>query len=122
MKCKPVDPEKFIDGRRVHIHAWLGLMENDLHAGNTYPDFWVDIAQTYLEVRVAQNWQNTMKLLEREGKNLKEWIHFKEAFTKAYGNVNLEQVACTKLSKLSQHSLVKSYANEFQNVCAEIVT
>ena len=66
MKCKPVDPEKFIDGRRVHIHAWLGLMENDLHAGNTYPDFWVDIAQTYLEVRVAQNWQNTMKLLERE--------------------------------------------------------
>ena len=66
MKCKPTDPEKFKEGGRVRIHAWLGVVENYLHAGNTSPDFWVDIAQTYLEVRVAQNWQNTMKVLERE--------------------------------------------------------
>lgn len=122
MKCKPADPEKFKEGGRVRIQAWLGVMENYLHAGNTSPDFWVDIAQTYLEVRVAQNWQNAMRILEREGKNPKEWLHFKEALTKAYGNVNPEQVARSKLGKLSQHSSVESYANEFQNLCAEIVT
>jgi hypothetical protein len=36
--------------------------------------------------------------------------------------VNPEHVARTKLSKLSQHSSVESYANKFQNLCAEIVT
>jgi hypothetical protein len=74
----------------VPIQTWLGVMENYLHAGNTSLDFWVDIAQTYFEVRVAQNWQNTMKILEREGKHPKEWVHFKEALTKAYENVNPE--------------------------------
>ena len=71
MKCKPADPEKFKEGGRVRIQAWLGVMENYLHVGNTSPDFWVDIAQTYLEVKVAQNWQNMMKLLEEEAKILK---------------------------------------------------
>jgi hypothetical protein len=116
--CKPTDLEKFKEGERVHVQAWLGVMENYLHAGNTSLDFWVDIAQTYLEVRVAQKWQNTMKIFEREGKNPKEWVHFKEALTKAYGNVNHGHVARTKLSKLSQHASVESYANEFQNLCA----
>ena len=36
--------------------------------------------------------------------------------------MNSEQFARTKLSKLSQHSSVESYANEFQNLCVEIVT
>jgi hypothetical protein len=44
-------------------------MENYLHVDNTYPKFWVDIAQTYLEIIVAQNWHNTINLLEKEGKN-----------------------------------------------------
>jgi hypothetical protein len=55
MKCKPSYPEKFKEGGRVCIQAWLGVMENYLHDGNTSLDFWVDIVQTYLEVRVAQN-------------------------------------------------------------------
>ena len=42
---------------------------NYLHVDNTPPDFWVGIAQTYLEVRVAQNWKNTIKIRERGGKN-----------------------------------------------------
>jgi hypothetical protein len=44
--------------RRESVHPslqWLGVMENDLHVGNTSSNFWVDIVQTYLEVRVAQN-------------------------------------------------------------------
>ena len=49
-------------------------------------------------------------------------MHLKEALIKTYGNVNPEQVAHTKLTKLSQHSSVESYANEFQNLCAEVVT
>ena len=49
-------------------------------------------------------------------------MHFKEALTKAYGNVISEQVAHTKLNKFSQHSSIESYPNEFQNLCAEIVT
>ncbi len=76
MKCKPADPEKFKEGGRVRIQAWLGVMENYLHAGNTSPDFWVDIAQTYLEVRVAQNWQNAMRILEREGKKSQRVVTF----------------------------------------------
>jgi hypothetical protein len=48
----------------------------------------VDIAQTYLEIIVAQNWHNTINLLEKEGKYPKEWVHFKEALTKAYKNMN----------------------------------
>ena len=35
----------------MRIHVWLGVMENYLYVGNTYHDFWVNIAQTYLEVR-----------------------------------------------------------------------
>ena len=62
MKCKPADPEKFKEGGRVRIQSWLDVVENYLHVGNTSSDFWVDIAQTCLEVRVAQNWQNTMKI------------------------------------------------------------
>ena len=69
MKCKPADPEKVKEEEQVRIQDWLGVMKNHPHAGNTSPDFWVDIAQTYLEVRVAQNWQNTMRILERKGKN-----------------------------------------------------
>ena len=62
MKSKPINLEKFKEGGRVHIQTWLDVMENHLHAGNVYHDFWVDIAQTYFEVRVAQNWQNTMEI------------------------------------------------------------
>ena len=29
-KCKPVDPDKFQERRKVHIHAWLDAMENYL--------------------------------------------------------------------------------------------
>ena len=54
MKCKPIDPEKFKEGGRRRIQARLGVMENYLRAGNTFLDFWVDIAQTCLEVRVVQ--------------------------------------------------------------------
>ena len=64
--------------------------DNYLRASDTSFDFWVEIAQTYLEVRVAQNWQNAMKILERDGKNPKEWVYFKNALTKAYGNVSPE--------------------------------
>ena len=80
MKCKHAYPEKFKEGGRVRIRAWLGVMENYLYVGNTSPNFWVDIAQIYLEVRVVQNWQNSMKILETK-KNPKEWVHFKEALT-----------------------------------------
>ena len=120
MKCKPAYSEKFKEGGRVHIQAWLGVMENYLHVGNTSPKFWMDIAQTYFEVRMAQNWQTTIEILERERNNPIEWVHFKEALIKAYGNVNHEQVACTKLDKLFEHLSVKSYANEIQNLCAKI--
>ena len=51
MKCKPANPEKFKEGGRVHIQAWLGVMENHLHASNTSLDFWVDIAQNKIEAR-----------------------------------------------------------------------
>ena len=68
MKCNFVDPEKFKKGGRVQIQAWLGVMENYSHVGNTCPEIWVDIAQTCLEIRVAQNWQNIIKILEKEGK------------------------------------------------------
>lgn len=97
MKCNFVDPEKFKKGGRVQIQAWLGVMENYSHIGNTCPEIWVDIAQTCLEIRVAQNWQNIIKILEKEGKDSKDWIHFKEGLTKACGNVNLEQVAHAKI-------------------------
>jgi hypothetical protein len=43
----------------------------------------VDIAQIYLEIRVAQNWHNTIKVLEEEAKDSKDWLFFKEALTKA---------------------------------------
>ena len=82
----------------------------------------MDIALTYLEIRVAQKRQNTIKVLEKEGKNPKERVHFKEALTKTYGNINSAQVACTKLSKLFEHSLVESYANKFHNLCAKFFT
>ena len=71
-----------IQRRRAGAHPSLVRCDGELlylHAGNTSPDFWVDIAQTYLELIVAQNWQKSMKPLEREGKNPKEWVHFKEA-------------------------------------------
>ena len=66
MKCKPAYPEKFKGGGRVRIQAWLGVMENYLHVGTTSLDFWVDITQTYLDVRVAQNWENMIKISKRE--------------------------------------------------------
>ena len=72
MKFKPTNPEKFKERGCVCIQAWLGVMKNYLHATNTSPNFWFDISQTYLEIRVAQNWHNMMNILEREreGKNV----------------------------------------------------
>jgi hypothetical protein len=35
MKCKPRYPEKFKKRMRVRIQAWLCVMENYVHAGNT---------------------------------------------------------------------------------------
>jgi hypothetical protein len=85
---------------------------------NTLPCFWVDLAKTYLEARVAQHWQNVAKTLELEGKDAKVWMFFKDALIKAYGNINLEQLAHTKLSKLTHTSSVENYANKFQNLYA----
>jgi hypothetical protein len=48
-------------------------------------------------------------------------MYFKEALIKAYRDVNPEQLARTKLGKLSQTSSVVSYANKFQNLCAKII-
>ena len=95
MKCKHAYPEKFKEGGRVRIRAWLGVMENYLYVGNTSPNFWVDIAQIYLEVRVVQNWQNSMKILET-----------KKILKSGYISKRHLQLARTKLSKLSQHSSV----------------
>ena len=97
-------------------------MENYLHAGNIAPTLWVDLAKTYLETRVAQHWQNVVKSLELESKDSKDWIHFKEALINAYGNINPEQLAKTKLGRLTQTSLVESYTNKFQNLYIEITT
>ena len=55
MKCNLENSEKLKEGGCVRIQAWLGVMENYLHVGNTSPEFWVDIAQTYLEIRRAEN-------------------------------------------------------------------
>ena len=79
-----MDLNKFQEGGKVCIHAWLDAMENYLHAGNTTPTLWVDLAKTYLETRVAQHWQNIARSLELESKDSKDWIHFKEALIKAY--------------------------------------
>jgi hypothetical protein len=121
-RCKPADPEKFQEGGRVRINAWLDAMESYLQAGNTAPKLWVDLAKTYLETKVAQHWQIIAKNLQLEGKDAKDWVLFKEALIKAYGNVNPEQLARAKLAKLTQTSSVESYANKFQNLCAEIIT
>ena len=62
-RCKPADPEKFQEGGRVRINAWLDAMESYLQAGNTAPKLWVDLAKTYLETKVAQHWQIIAKNL-----------------------------------------------------------
>ena len=36
-KYNPADPDKFQEGGKVRIHAWLDAMENYLHAGNIAP-------------------------------------------------------------------------------------
>ena len=66
--------------------------------------------------------ENVAKSLELESKDSKDWIHFKEALIKAYGNINSEQLVRTKLGRLTQTSLVESFANKFQNLCTEITT
>ena len=71
---------------------------------------------------MAQHWQNVAKSLELESKDSKDWIHFKEALIKAYGNINPKQLARIKLGRLIQISLVETFANKFQNLCAEITT
>ena len=65
-------------------------MENYLHTCNIAPSFWVDLAKTYFETRVSQHWQNVAKSLELESEDSKDWINFKEALIKAYGNINPE--------------------------------
>jgi hypothetical protein len=37
LQCKLVDPKKFQEGRRVHINAWLDVIESYLQAGNIAP-------------------------------------------------------------------------------------
>ena len=54
MKCKPADSDKFKEGGRVRIQTWLSVMENYLHAGNTSPDFCVDIAQAILRLELRK--------------------------------------------------------------------
>jgi len=72
MKCKPIDLNTFKEGGHVRIEVGLSVMENYLHVGNTSLEFWMDIAQTYLDNKVAQNRLNTIKFLEKEGKIIKE--------------------------------------------------
>ncbi len=55
MKCKVVELGGYKEGERVRIRAWLGVMENYLHDGNTSPEILTEIAQTCLEVLVAQD-------------------------------------------------------------------
>ena len=81
-----------------------------------------DLAKTYLETRVAHLWQNVVKSLELENKDSKDWINFKEALIKAYGNINPEHLVRTKLGSLIQTSSMENYANKFYNLCAEITT
>ena len=61
-----------------------------------------------------------IKILDREGKNPKEWVHVKETLTKAFKNVNPKQVVCTKLSKLSQHLSVETHWHNCQTTSVEI--
>ena len=62
MKCKVVELEEYKEGERVRVQAWLGVMENYIHDSNTSPEFLKDIAQTCLEVLVAQDWQDTIEI------------------------------------------------------------
>ena len=97
-------------------------MENHLQVDNTAPTLWLDLAKTYFETRVAQHWQIVAKKLKLEGKDAKDWMYFKETLIKAYKNVNLEQLARTKLRKLTQTSSMESYINKFQNLSIEIIS
>lgn len=71
MKCKPTYLEKFKEWH-VQIPVQWNVMDNYLHVGNPSPEFWVDIAQTYLEIVVAQNMLNSIKFLEKEEKYIEE--------------------------------------------------
>jgi hypothetical protein len=87
-RCKPTDPEKFQEGRRVRINAWLYAMESYLQVVDIACTLWIDLAKTYLETRIAQHWQIGARNLLLEDKDAKDWMNFKEALVKAYGNVN----------------------------------
>ena len=50
------------------------------------------------------------------------WGNFRNALVKAYGNVNPEKIARSKLRGLSQTGTIEDYANDFQNLCAQIVS
>ena len=66
----------------------------------------------------------TLILEMKELKRAKERTEVKLAMLEA--NIMKEPMkckrACAKLGKLSQHSLIESYAKEFQNSCAKVVT
>ena len=59
-------------------------MESYLQANNTTPKPWVDLAKTYLETRVAHHSQIVARNLQLQGKDAKDWVHFKKALIKAY--------------------------------------
>jgi hypothetical protein len=60
--------------------------------------------------------------LQLECKDAKDWMYFKKTLIKAYGNINPEQLASSKLGKLTQTSSMERYANKFHSLCAKIIT
>ena len=119
-KCSANAPDKFKEGGKTSIFDWLEAMEIYLQAGGANPQRRVEIAATYLEPKVLKQWLLAARGLEARGESVADWDKFRAAMIRAFGNVNLEQSARAKLRTLTQTGTVEEFANEFQNLCAQI--
>jgi hypothetical protein len=125
VSAKPslLKPPKFWEGLDSDepIRGWLTSVAHWLSMSKVPRGEAVGTAANYLRGKAQAYWFSMVDTLRREGKDPTVWDTFRDQMILAYGAIDPEYVARTKIDALRQNGSVESYVRELQMLFAELI-
>lgn len=122
-KTSLLKPPKFWEGLDSDepIRSWLTAAAHWLSMNQVPRTEAVGVAANYLRGKAQSYWFSMVDTIRTSGKDPTDWDVFKNTMVLAYGALDPEFIARTKISALRQTGSLESYVRELQMLFAELV-
>jgi uncharacterized membrane protein YgcG len=122
-KTSLLKPPKFWEGLDSDepIRSWLTAAAHWLSMNRVPRTEAVGVAANYLRGKAQSYWFSMVDTIRTSGKDPTDWDVFKDTMVLAYGALDPEFIARTKIAALRQTGSLESYVRELQMLFAELV-